>query len=197
MPQGLRLQARSSTNTTDWPYNRWRLLQPHHRAVPERLRRRLFLRGPPQRVVKKRLDGATRAVSGFATGLSGLDDLKVGDDGSLYYLSRGDGMGSVGKTKLHRHLVTAIEKCRLSKALVVRTGQLRGSHNARRCYERSARPGKGPHRRGKPFPVSDLPSSTAATILWRRSPLMAPPGARARILCPPGPRRYALVSSRA
>jgi glucose/arabinose dehydrogenase len=47
----------------------------------------------------RRLDSATGAVSGFATGLSGPVDLKVSKDGSLYYLSRGGGSGSVGKIR--------------------------------------------------------------------------------------------------
>jgi glucose/arabinose dehydrogenase len=47
----------------------------------------------------RRLDSATGAVSGFATGLSGPVDLKVSKGGSLYYLSRGDGAGSVGKIR--------------------------------------------------------------------------------------------------
>jgi glucose/arabinose dehydrogenase len=47
----------------------------------------------------RRLDAATGAVSGFATGLSGPVDLKVSKDGSLYYLSRGAGAGSVGKIR--------------------------------------------------------------------------------------------------
>jgi glucose/arabinose dehydrogenase len=47
----------------------------------------------------RRLDSATGAVSGFATGLSRPVDLKVGKDGSLYYLSRGGGAGSVGKIR--------------------------------------------------------------------------------------------------
>jgi glucose/arabinose dehydrogenase len=47
----------------------------------------------------RRLDPATGDVSGFATGLSAPVDLKVGKGGSLYYLSRGDGAGSVGKIR--------------------------------------------------------------------------------------------------
>jgi glucose/arabinose dehydrogenase len=47
----------------------------------------------------RRLDAATGAVSGFATGLSRPVDLKVSKGGSLYYLSRGDGAGSVGKIR--------------------------------------------------------------------------------------------------
>jgi glucose/arabinose dehydrogenase len=47
----------------------------------------------------RRLDSATGAVSGFATGLSRPVDLKVSKDGSLYYLSRGGGAGSVGKIR--------------------------------------------------------------------------------------------------
>jgi glucose/arabinose dehydrogenase len=47
----------------------------------------------------RKLDSATGAVSGFATGLSRPVDLKVSEDGSLYYLSRGSGAGSVGKIR--------------------------------------------------------------------------------------------------
>lgn len=47
----------------------------------------------------RRLDAATGAVSGFVTGLSGPVDLKVSKDGSLFYLSRGDGTGSAGKIR--------------------------------------------------------------------------------------------------
>jgi hypothetical protein len=39
----------------------------------------------------------TENVSGFATGLSSPVALKVSKGGSLYYLSRGKGKGSVGK----------------------------------------------------------------------------------------------------
>jgi glucose/arabinose dehydrogenase len=42
----------------------------------------------------RRLDSATGAVSGFATGISQPVDLEVGKGGALYYLSRGDGAGS-------------------------------------------------------------------------------------------------------
>ncbi len=45
----------------------------------------------------RRLDAATGDVSGFATRLSRPVDLKVSKGGSLYYLSRGDSAGSVGK----------------------------------------------------------------------------------------------------
>jgi len=44
----------------------------------------------------RRLDAATGNVSGFATGLESPVDLKVSKGGSLYYLSRGEGAGSVG-----------------------------------------------------------------------------------------------------
>ncbi|MBA2527424.1 MAG: PQQ-dependent sugar dehydrogenase [Pyrinomonadaceae bacterium] len=47
----------------------------------------------------RRLDSATGDVSGFATGLSSPVALKVSKGGSLYYLSRGDGAGSVGKIR--------------------------------------------------------------------------------------------------
>lgn len=47
----------------------------------------------------RRLDSATGAVSGFATGLNGPVDLKVSKNGILYYLSRGSGAGSVGKIR--------------------------------------------------------------------------------------------------
>jgi glucose/arabinose dehydrogenase len=47
----------------------------------------------------RELDSATGAVSGFATGLSRPVDLKVSKSGSLYYLSRGGGAGSVGKIR--------------------------------------------------------------------------------------------------
>ena len=47
----------------------------------------------------KRLDGATGDVSGFAAGISRPVDLKVSKNGVLYYLSRGDGAGSVGKIR--------------------------------------------------------------------------------------------------
>ena len=47
----------------------------------------------------RRLDAATGDVTGFATGLSSTVDLKVSKGGSLYYLSRGDGAGSVGKIR--------------------------------------------------------------------------------------------------
>jgi hypothetical protein len=39
----------------------------------------------------RRLDPETRAVSGFASGLAGPVDLKVGPDGALYYLARYSG----------------------------------------------------------------------------------------------------------
>jgi glucose/arabinose dehydrogenase len=47
----------------------------------------------------RRLDSATGNVSGFATGLSKPVDLKVSKGGSLYYLSRGDGKGTLGKIR--------------------------------------------------------------------------------------------------
>ena len=47
----------------------------------------------------RRLDGATGDVSGFATGISRPVDLKVSKNGILYYLSRGDSEGSVGKIR--------------------------------------------------------------------------------------------------
>src|SRR5829696_2165907 len=47
----------------------------------------------------RRLDAATGDVSGFATGLSKRVDLKVSKGGSLYYLSRGDGKGTLGKIR--------------------------------------------------------------------------------------------------
>jgi glucose/arabinose dehydrogenase len=47
----------------------------------------------------RKLDSATGAVTGFATGLSGPVDLKVSKSGILYYLSRGGGAGSVGKIR--------------------------------------------------------------------------------------------------
>jgi glucose/arabinose dehydrogenase len=47
----------------------------------------------------RRLDAATGNVSGFATGLERPVDLKVSKGGNLYYLSRGDGAGSVGKVR--------------------------------------------------------------------------------------------------
>ena len=47
----------------------------------------------------RRLDAATGDVTGFATGLSSTVDLKVSKGGSLYYLSRGDGAGLVGKIR--------------------------------------------------------------------------------------------------
>jgi glucose/arabinose dehydrogenase len=47
----------------------------------------------------RRLDAVTGDVSGFATGLSSPVDRKVSRGGSLYYLSRGDGTGSVGKIR--------------------------------------------------------------------------------------------------
>jgi glucose/arabinose dehydrogenase len=47
----------------------------------------------------RKLDSATGAVSGFATGLSGPVDPKVSKDGSLYYLSRGGGTGTVGRIR--------------------------------------------------------------------------------------------------
>jgi glucose/arabinose dehydrogenase len=53
-------------------------------------------------------DAATGGVSGFATGLSRPVDLKVSEDGSLYYLSRGDGAGSVGDS-LYGHLAAKRE----------------------------------------------------------------------------------------
>ena len=45
----------------------------------------------------RRLDGATGDVSGFATGLSSPVDLEVSKGGGLYYLSRSNGAGSIGK----------------------------------------------------------------------------------------------------
>jgi glucose/arabinose dehydrogenase len=47
----------------------------------------------------RRLDSATGAVSGFAAGLSMPVDLKVSKSGSLYYLSRGGGTGTVGRIR--------------------------------------------------------------------------------------------------
>jgi glucose/arabinose dehydrogenase len=47
----------------------------------------------------RRLDAATGDVTGFATGLSMPVALEVSRDGSLYYLSRGHGTGSVGKIR--------------------------------------------------------------------------------------------------
>jgi glucose/arabinose dehydrogenase len=47
----------------------------------------------------RRLDSATGDVSGFATGLSSPVALEVSKGGSLYYLSRGGGTGSVGKIR--------------------------------------------------------------------------------------------------
>jgi len=44
-------------------------------------------------------DPATRAVSGFATGLDMPVDLKVSKDGSLYYLTRGGVTGSVSEVR--------------------------------------------------------------------------------------------------
>jgi hypothetical protein len=41
----------------------------------------------------------TGNVSGFPTGLSSPFALKVSKGGSLYYLSRGKGEGSVGKVR--------------------------------------------------------------------------------------------------
>jgi glucose/arabinose dehydrogenase len=51
----------------------------------------------------RRLDAATGDVSAFATGLGSPVALKVSKGGSLYYLSRGAGTGSVGKI---RHTAT-------------------------------------------------------------------------------------------
>jgi glucose/arabinose dehydrogenase len=47
----------------------------------------------------RRLDAATGDVTGFATGLSMPVALEVSRGDSLYYLSRGDGTGSVGKIR--------------------------------------------------------------------------------------------------
>jgi glucose/arabinose dehydrogenase len=47
----------------------------------------------------RRLDAATGAVSGFATGINRPVDLEVGKGGNLYYLSRGDSSGSVGRIR--------------------------------------------------------------------------------------------------
>jgi glucose/arabinose dehydrogenase len=47
----------------------------------------------------RRLDAATGDVTGFATGLSRPVALEVGKGGSLYYLSRDAGGGSVGKIR--------------------------------------------------------------------------------------------------
>jgi hypothetical protein len=47
----------------------------------------------------KRLDSTTGNVSGFATGLSRPVDLKLSKGGGLYYLSRGDGKGTLGKIR--------------------------------------------------------------------------------------------------
>jgi len=47
----------------------------------------------------RRLDAVTGNVSGFATGLSSPVALGVSKGGSLYYLSRGKGKGSVGKIR--------------------------------------------------------------------------------------------------
>ena len=72
--------------------HRRRLLQPDHRAVPRRLPRRLLLRR-----LLRRLDPPARPrhrapPPAFADRRSRSPvDLKVSDDGSLYYLARGDG----------------------------------------------------------------------------------------------------------
>jgi glucose/arabinose dehydrogenase len=47
----------------------------------------------------RKFDTATGGVSGFATGISRPVDLKVSKGGILYYLSRGDGLGSVGRIR--------------------------------------------------------------------------------------------------
>jgi glucose/arabinose dehydrogenase len=47
----------------------------------------------------RKLDTTTRAVSRFATGISRPVDLKVSKGGALYYLSRGDRVGSVGRIR--------------------------------------------------------------------------------------------------
>jgi glucose/arabinose dehydrogenase len=47
----------------------------------------------------RRFDAATEDVSGFATGLSSPVALEASKRGSLYYLSRGGSVGSVGKIR--------------------------------------------------------------------------------------------------
>jgi glucose/arabinose dehydrogenase len=47
----------------------------------------------------RRRDAATGDVSGFATGIIRPVDLEVSKGGSLYYLSRGDSAGSVGRIR--------------------------------------------------------------------------------------------------
>ncbi len=47
----------------------------------------------------RRLDATTGDPSRFATGISWPVDLEVGKGGSLYYLSRGDSSGSVGRIR--------------------------------------------------------------------------------------------------
>jgi glucose/arabinose dehydrogenase len=47
----------------------------------------------------RRLDATTGNVSGFATSINRPVDLKVSNGGNLYYLSRGDSAGSVGRIR--------------------------------------------------------------------------------------------------
>jgi glucose/arabinose dehydrogenase len=47
----------------------------------------------------RKLDTTTGAVSGFAIGISRPVDLEVSKGGALYYLSRGDSVGSVGRIR--------------------------------------------------------------------------------------------------
>ena len=70
--------------------HRRRVLQPAGRPVPGRVPRRLLLRRLCSGWIR-RYDPSTDSVAPFATGISNPVDLKVGADGSLYYLSIGDG----------------------------------------------------------------------------------------------------------
>ena len=68
---------------------------PADRTVSVRLPRRLFLRRLLRRVDPQAGSGHGNTVTTFATGISSPVDLKVADDGSLYYLARvaaGDGV---------------------------------------------------------------------------------------------------------
>ena len=87
-----------STNTTGCAISGGAFYNPTTRQFPRSYMGDYFFADLCSGWIRK-LDSATGAVSGFATGLSGPVDLKVSKNGFLYYLSRGSGAGSVGKIR--------------------------------------------------------------------------------------------------
>ena len=84
-------RATPTTTASGVRDHRRRLLRAADGAVSQRLRQRLLLRGLLRRLDPEARSGAGNSVAGFATGISSPVDLKVSDDGSLYYLARGTG----------------------------------------------------------------------------------------------------------